>query len=128
MRGTCWMREMLHSRECRQTIEGLSSNNPGNVLQQFGKCRQAFQEMSPNIPGNVLNIPENILKQCNEYFFANSSPLYTDFNGNKHTKKQSKMLWLVCNLVWNLIFHKFFRRFDSVIEKMKINLSRVNDK
>ena len=40
-----------------------------------------------------LNIPENVLKQSNEYFFANASPLDTDFTGNKQKCPELSVTW-----------------------------------
>ena len=68
------------------TFQGMSPKIPGIVAKNSGNV---VQDVATNIPGNVLNIPENIFKQCNECFFASASPLYTDFKGNKHTKKQT---------------------------------------
>ena len=38
---------MLYSGECRQIIWGMSSNIPENVIKHSGECCQTFQEMWP---------------------------------------------------------------------------------
>ena len=61
MQETRGMEGMLYSKECRQTIRGMSlktpgnvsSNIPGNIGKHSGECPQLFRGMSSNIPGNV---------------------------------------------------------------------------
>ena len=51
--GTWRIREMLYSRECRQTFRGMSPNILRNIPEHSVECHQTFREMCPNIPGNV---------------------------------------------------------------------------